>query len=122
MATPAYQGPGQPPADGGESWLGRLGSFLGAKTPAYTGAGQPVPSVGGFGSGTPVYASASAVTPPKDAQPDPKDTIAAPTVMRCPIDPSGCPVDPAALAAGQIAIVIPRLGCTETIPDSIAQE
>ena len=121
MATPAYQGPGQPAADGGGSWLGRLGSILGGKTPAYAGAGQPVANVGGFGSGTPVYSPAP-VASSKDAQPDPKGTIAAPAVMRCPIDPSGCPVDPAALAAGQIAIVIPRLACSETIPDSIAQE
>lgn len=88
--TPAYQGTNQPPADNGGSWLGRIGTF--------------------FGGAAPVYASA-----PVAKAPTPAPTVAAvastnpSTVMPCPwlFDPP-CPIDPAAIAAGQIAIVIPR--------------
>jgi hypothetical protein len=95
MATPTYQGLGQPVADNG-GWRSRLGSvFGGGATPVYAGVGQPMSSSGGYlGGGTPGYASAPA---------------ASPTV---PDDPcvTTCPIDPAELAAGKIAIVIPRQG------------
>jgi hypothetical protein len=91
--TPTYKGSGQPPADSG-GVLGTFGSFFGSQTPAYRSVGQSTPAgSSGSGSNTPAYA-------------------VAPTAVRrsvmCPIDPSGCPIDPAALAAGQIAIVVPR--------------
>jgi hypothetical protein len=86
VSTPAYQGPNQPIAEVASGWLGRIGSL--------------------FASGAPAYAAA----PPtlKDTQTDTKVTIAAQAPICCPIDPTCCPIDPAALAAGQIAIVIPR--------------
>jgi hypothetical protein len=86
MTTPAYQGANQPPADSGGNLLGRVGSF--------------------FGATTPMYASAPAVKTPDPAATAQKD---ASTVTPCTysFDPS-CPIDPAAIAAGQIAIVIPR--------------
>ena len=105
MPTPSYQGSNQPTADGGGSWFGRLGSFFGGGgTPTYAGIGQPTGIVGALGGGAPAYAPAPVVTPPKDTP----AIIAAQAPMCCPIDPMGCPIDPAALAAGQIAIVIPR--------------
>lgn len=124
MATPAYQGANQPPADNGGSWFGRLGSFFGGGgTPSYAGLGQPNGSVGALGS-APAYAPAPVVTPPKDAQAsqpgqavqtDPMGTNAALAPRACPLDPVCCPIDPAAIAAGQIAIVIPRerFACAE---------
>lgn len=86
MTTPAYQGSGQPLADSGGNWLGRIGSL--------------------FAHAAPAYARAPDATL-KDTQ-ETKVTIAAQAPMCCPIDPTCCPIDPAALAAGQIAIVIPR--------------
>ncbi len=50
MATPNYQGPGQPAANS-SSWLG---SWLGG-TPAYKGAGQPSSTSSGFGGSAPAY-------------------------------------------------------------------
>jgi len=50
MATPNYQGRGQPVADSG-GWLGTL---LGG-TPAYNGAGQPASRASAYGSATPAY-------------------------------------------------------------------
>lgn len=79
-------------------WLARLSAiFGGGGTPAYAGGGQPSPGMasGLFGGSAPPYASASSI----------------PTVP-CSHEPSqmSCPIDPQALAAGQIAIVIPRSG------------
>lgn len=125
MATPAYQGANQPPADNGGSLFGRLGSFFGGGgTPSYAGLGQPSGNVGALGS-APAYAQAP-VTPPKDAQAtqqDPKATTAALAPRACPIDPLCCPIDPAALAAGQIAIVVPRerFACAEAPSDPTAE-
>lgn len=119
MATPAYQGANQPPADNGGSLFGRLGSFFGGgSTPTYAGLGQPSSSVGALG-GAPVYTPAP--TPVKDAQATQAVKTVAPRA--CPLDPVCCPIDPAALAAGQIAIVIPRerLACGETPIDSTAE-
>jgi hypothetical protein len=93
--TPVYKGSGQPPADSGGGLFGNLGALFGSQAPAYKGAGQP--SVSGssfFGGGSPAYASAPSAP--------------SANVAMTPIDPSTCPIDPAALAAGQIAIVIPR--------------
>ena len=91
MATPAYQGPGQPAPDMGVGgWLGRLGSVFGSgTTPSYSGEGQPSSSIGG-GRVTPAYMPA-----PNALQH--QDEVA-----------QGGPIDPAALASGHIAIVIPR--------------
>ncbi len=117
MSTPTYQGANQPTADGGGSWLARLGSFFGrGGTPTYAGIGQPTGSVGALGGGAPAYAPAPVVTPPKDSVSNATDIIAVQVPMCCPIDPTMCPIDPAALAAGQIAIVIPRgaLGPADT--------
>ncbi|MBX3156777.1 MAG: hypothetical protein KF773_12295 [Deltaproteobacteria bacterium] len=91
MAPPVYQGQGQPSADTGGSWFGRLGSFLGGGTPSYTGAGQP--ASGGNGASTVAYATAPA-QPPLENVSD--------------VEASTCPIDPMALAAGHIAIVVPR--------------
>lgn len=124
MTTPAYQGANQPPADNGGSWFGRLGSFFGGGgTPTYMGVGQPSGNTA-LGS-SPAYAPAPAVKPPTDqaAQTDTKGTSAAFAPRACPIDPLCCPIDPAALAAGQIAIVIPRerFSCVEIETDPLAE-
>lgn len=113
MATPAYQGANQPPADSGGGLFGRLGSFFGGGgTPMYAGIGQPIGGIGAVGN-SPAYAAA----PTKDAKPtqpaqaaqtDAKSMTTALAPCPCPLDPVCCPIDPAALAAGQIAIVIPR--------------
>jgi hypothetical protein len=57
MATPTYNGNGQPTANSG--WLGGLGSWFGVATPAYAGAAQPATSSSGYFSGTtPAYKQA----------------------------------------------------------------
>ena len=111
MATPAYQGPGQPSADnGGGGLFGRFGSFFGGSTPSYAGVGQPTPATGALGGAAVAYAPApkpETSTPTGASQAE--NTEATAQVMTCPIDPE-------ALASGHIAIVIPRerLGpCTE---------
>lgn len=95
MATPAYQGAGQPTVDNGGSWLGRIASFFGGAAPAYSGDGQPSPSVGVLGRVTPAYLPAP--TPQSGV-----DDIASAEAQ------TSCPIDPEALASGHIAIVIPR--------------
>ena len=67
MTTPAYQGQGQPIADSGGGWFGRLGSF--------------------FGGGSPTYASA----PTAMTNETTKLTETAEAVAMCPIDPTGLP-------------------------------
>ena len=95
MATPTYQGPGQPLASNGNGFLGRLGSlFGGGSTPQYIGEGQPTSSGGFFGSATPAYLPAPDVEATQSEEPSTACT--------------SCPIDPAAIAAGNIAIVIPR--------------
>ncbi len=97
MATPAYNGSGQPLADNGSGWLGRLGSFFGnGGTPTYTGDGQPSSSGGFLGGATPAYASAPRATQPESSNENEQQAMV-----------TG-PIDPEALAQGQIAIVIPR--------------
>lgn len=98
MPTPAYFGKGQPLADNGGGWLGRFGSLLGGNTPAYAGDGQPSSMGGMLGGSAPAYAPAPSVKPPEQSE-DQRDTAEAQV---------SCPIDPEALAAGQIAIVIPR--------------
>lgn len=100
MATPVYQGLGQPQASTASGFLGRLGSFFGgAGTPQYLGSGQPSLGNGSLlGSVTTAYKPAPVVEPQlNDANNEaPADACAS------------CPIDPAAIAAGSIAIVIPR--------------
>ena len=58
MATPIYNGSGQPQLDTG-FWSGLGGWLGGGATPAYVGEGQPSSASSGFlGSGTPAYKSA----------------------------------------------------------------
>ena len=80
MATPQYQGQGQPIADSG-GWLGRLGSFFGGGAPAYA----PAPT------------AITNETPKVDAKPS--ETAEAVAT---------CPIDPGALPPGQIVLVVPR--------------
>ena len=81
MATPNYQGQGQPTADSG----GWLGSWLGG-TPAYKGAGQPSSKSSAFGGASPAYR--------------PVSTTGAPAAMTS--------ADACASGLQPIAIVIPR--------------
>lgn len=99
MAKPNYQGPGQPLADAGGGLLGRFGTFFGGGTPAYSGNGQPSSNANYLGA-TPTYAAAP-LLPPMTCE----SNVA--------ISQNECPIDPNALAAGQIAIVIPRLAPIE---------
>src|SRR3954469_7463931 len=106
MPTPSYLGTGQPPADNGGSWFGQLGSLFGrGNTPAYAGDGQPSASGASvLGAAVPAYAPAPVRQPVQVAEDDGAEEA---------IDACGsmsCPIDLEALAAGQIAIVIPRQG------------
>jgi len=101
MATPAYEGSGQPPLANGGGLLGRLGSIFGGETPTYSGDGQPSSGVGVLGRVTPAYAPA----------PTPSESIEEQLASE---EQASCPIDPVALAAGHIAIVIPRTAC---VPD-----
>jgi len=102
MTTPTYLGAAQPRTGNGDGLLSRLGSYFGrGGTPAYAGTGQPAPvSAGGLLRGAgPAYA----VAPLKEQRAEGHQADA------CgPSDASACPIDPEALAAGHIAIVIPR--------------
>jgi hypothetical protein len=128
MSTPSYNGNGQPIADNGGSWLGRLGSIFAPSTPMYAGTGQPVIANGGMLNTTPIYAVA-----PAPAQPVPQPAASqSATSQQVPVtgprsdcgcgeaerDESEealmtCPIDPEALASGHIAIVIPRLPASD---------
>ncbi len=105
MATPPYSGQGQQVAASND-WFSKIASlFSGSSTPAYIGAGQPAQVTSGLlrGTSTPIYAAA----PVREVAPVASDTdpTLAEIVAACEMD---CPINPAALAAGQIAIVIPR--------------
>jgi hypothetical protein len=129
MSTPSYNGNGQPIADNGGSWLGRLGSIFAPSTPMYAGAGQPViASAGMFGSATPIYATAPAVTQATSQQTAAQSANSQQTSVTASRGDCGCgelendeseqalmtcPIDPEALASGHIAIVIPRLPATD---------
>lgn len=92
MATPNYQGPGQPIADNGNGWLGRLGSFFGGTTPAYASA--PSSKV----TDQPATVSSTPSAPSPNGQPIdlPSEALAM------------CPIDPTAIPSGQIVLVVPR--------------
>ncbi len=122
MTTPSYNGTGQPVADNGGSWLGRLVSVFGASTPTYAGAGQPaIASRGVFGSTTPIYAVApAAVSSAAQTGSQQMPVTASRTDCGCEAENDeneqalmACPIDPEALASGHIAIVIPRLPVTD---------
>jgi|SRR5690242_21517149 len=124
MPTPSYNGTGQPIADNGGSWLGRLGSFFGASTPTYAGTGQPVIASGGLlGNTTPIYAMAPATAQPTSAQSgNSQQTPVTASRGDCGCESENdeneqalmaCPIDPEALASGHIAIVIPRVPVTD---------
>ena len=98
MATPAYYGLGQPLLLNSGGSLG-LGSIFGGATPTYSGDGQPSSGVGVLGRATPAYLPA--LTPSEANQDDLASAVAQ----------SSCPIDHAAIAAGQIAIVVPRTAC-----------
>ena len=103
MATPIYRGAVQPQPSDGSGLLGRIGSFLGSGgTPLYRGAGQPAPALHGalLRPGGPAYVAA----PVKEQVVE--DNAEAQAEAEC--EASACPIDPEALAAGHIAIVIPR--------------
>ncbi len=86
MATPNYQGGGQPPMSSG-GWFGALGSWFGTETPAYAGKGQPSSGSAGYlARSSPGYKPAPAVAQP-----------ATPVAVKC-----------QDYAPGVIAIEIPR--------------
>ncbi|HWO21283.1 MAG TPA: hypothetical protein VNO30_21095 [Kofleriaceae bacterium] len=110
MANRTYLGTSQSIASNDRGVLDRIGAyFRSGGTPAYIGGGQPPPTAGVsffggmsfFGGTTPAY------RPPPFVPAEPPPTCAPPGPEAA---PTACPIDPAALAAGQIAIVIPRLG------------
>jgi hypothetical protein len=80
-------------------------SYFGkSATPAYAGAGQPSSTARGLlGISTPAYAAAPVRAPLVDAEieADAEECVEGRQVVMCPIDSE-------ALAAGQIAIVVPR--------------
>lgn len=96
-----------PYANSGGGWLARLVAIFGGGggTPAYAGNGQPSSRMtrdllgGMFGGTAPPYASASCSAPSQPTQSCAHE-----------VSQMSCPIDPQALAAGQIAIVIPRSG------------
>jgi hypothetical protein len=105
MSTPSYLGSNQPTGSSG-GWLNKLGSYFGGSgTPAYAAAGQPATTNANASSNTPAYAPAPA---PQTEATGPKTTCICMQVEEPEV--TGCPIDPDALAAGQIAIVIPRQG------------
>jgi hypothetical protein len=106
MATRTYLGMSQSIAGNDRGVLARIGAFFrSGGTPAYVGGGQPPPTAAGasfFGATTPAY------------RPGPFVPTAEPPMCCTPpeteVAPTTCPIAAAALAAGQIAIVIPRMG------------
>ena len=101
MTTPSYFGSTDQLQTGG--LLGRLSSYFGGSgTPPYAGVGQPASNTGPLGGTTPMYAA-----PPQQRDPV-APTCSCATVAEQ--ETTSCPIDPEALAAGQIAIVIPRQG------------
>lgn len=103
MTTPIYRGAVQPQPSNGNGLLGRLGSYFGSgSTPMYRGAGQPVPVSSGalLRPAIPAYA----VAPEKEQCEEDNAEAQADAESEA----SACLIDPEALAAGHIAIVIPR--------------
>ncbi|MEJ7598487.1 MAG: hypothetical protein WKG01_11305 [Kofleriaceae bacterium] len=90
-----------PNAGSGGGWLARIVAiFGGGGTPVYAGGGQPSPGMLGglFGGGSSPYGSARSQAPAEL----PRCSSEASMPLTC--------IDPEAMAAGQIAIVIPRSG------------
>ena len=106
MSTPSYLGAGQSIAKSG-GLLGTISSFFGGGgTPSYAGGGQPsAKSSGLLATSSPAYAAAPVREPIAETQVQEMaascEPAEKPVVM--------CPIDPEALAAGQIAIVVPNL-------------
>src|SRR5688500_2905136 len=103
MATPNYLGAAQPLPSNGQGLFDRIGSYFGnGGTPAYRGVGQPVTVIGGglLRPMPPVYPAA----PVKGRVAEECGAAHAAAQSEAP----ACPIDPEALAAGRIAIVIPR--------------
>ncbi len=123
MTTPSYLGTGQSTTSSGGGLLGRLGSYFGGGPPIYAGSGQTLPAATGslLGAQAPIYlapapkpkvetfavqtSSAASFEMPCDA---------APIVSPCEPTLMECPIDPEALAAGHIAIIVPRQGLITT--------
>ena len=108
MSTPTYLGKGQPLANS-SGLLGRLGSYFGGGgTPAYAGEAQPsAVSRGGLLAGaSPAYAAAAAR--PASAASGSQEAAPSCVTEGEAEPPAPVMIDPEALAAGQIAIVIPR--------------
>jgi len=103
MATPNYLGAAQPQPSGGDGLLGRIGSYFSSGgTPSYRGRGQPAPALNGGLLRPTTLAYAAAPVKEQIAQDCAEAQAAAES------EASACPIDPEALAAGHIAIVIPR--------------
>jgi hypothetical protein len=103
MATPNYRGAVQSLPSNGNGLLGRIGSYFGSGgTPMYRGAGQPAPAFAGglLRPAAPAYVAAPVTELVVE------DDAEAQAAAAC--EASACPIDPEALAAGHIAIVIPR--------------
>lgn len=108
MATPPYLGTAQPVATSA-GLFGRLGSYFGSSTtPAYAGRGQPQAGGGLLAVPTPIYAPAPVREPVEDPKIVQEEVAAACAADEPPV--VMCPIDAAALAAGQIAIVVPHQG------------
>lgn len=124
MATPNYQGQGQPTLtqDSG-GVVARLGSMFGSTTPMYQGVGQPSMTTGQVGAMLPAYAPAATPqenTPTIIAASQQSISVADLAELTAAlaaghvvivVPRAAFPIDPAALAAGQIAIVVPRGTC-----------
>ena len=100
MATPPYLGAAQPLSNNGD-WFARLGSFFGGTvTPMYAAA-PPAPAapvtVPVAAPATPLADSTAVVVPMQMC-----------ACMYSALQQAACPIDLDAIAAGQIAIVIPR--------------
>lgn len=107
MTTPTYLGGVRPAPSDGNGLLGRLGTYLsGSGTPAYAGAGQPASTNNGglLRPATPAYAAAPVRPIAEVASATEADAVAEASASCA----DACPIDPEALAAGHIAIVIPR--------------
>lgn len=107
MSTPTYLGAGQSIAKTG-GLLGTISSYLGGGgTPSYAGGGQPsAKSSGLLAISSPAYAAAPKREPIAEQQVQEMAASCAPEEQPLVM----CPLDPEALAAGQIAIVIPHQG------------
>lgn len=103
MSNSTYKGVGQAVTGNGAGLLARLGSIFGGLTPTYRGDGQPSAAAGGFfGAVTPRYKDSSKEAPSDAAAPC--GDAQAPRIVV---------VDGGELAAGKIAIVVPRDLCAQ---------